>query len=196
MNNNYFIKDDYSPRLEYIQFDDTGNTDLYQKEVYHRIREFFIDKNCSSIADIGCGSGYKLMNNFSDFTTVGYEMPETLKFLRASYPDGDWRLSDFSRPLAEKYDLIMSIDVIEHLLNPDLLINFLKESNFKYLALSTPERDLIKGGSCSGPPSNKHHVREWSFHEFSDYISQYFDILEHSVLSDHDQLIIAVPKTQ
>ena len=33
------------------------------------------------------------------------------------------------------------------------------------MLLSTPERDLARGSGDRGPPSNPHHIREWTIGE-------------------------------
>ena len=68
----------------------------------------------------------------------------------------------------------MCINVIEHLLNPDSLMNYLKKYTNEYIIVSTPERKP----ESKGPPPNIHHIREWERHEFEEYISKFFEIVE------------------
>lgn len=79
--------------------------------------------------------------------------------------------------------MIICSDVIEHLVDPDILLSFLEKSNFKFLILSTPERDSVqmkqRGLLWDGPPVNEAHVREWNFEEFEQYISYKFKIIDH-----------------
>jgi len=71
-------------------------------------------------------------------------------------------------------------DVVEHILNPDDLLNHIKQYNFKYLIISTPDRAVLKNmkeyglKAWFGPPVNRSHVREWSFEEFSEYLKTHF----------------------
>jgi 2-polyprenyl-3-methyl-5-hydroxy-6-metoxy-1,4-benzoquinol methylase len=175
--NNYFIKESYTPRLENKYFDDTVNTDLHQKEVYEFARRIADENNFSKIIDIGTGSGYKLLKNFPDMETLGIDLPPTVKWLRETYPDKKW--SDVFDPV-EGYDMIISSDVIEHIPDPNILLDLIAQSKPKLIVLSTPDRDLLEFGK-DGPPKNRAHVREWTMPEFSDYIGSRFEILEHFI---------------
>jgi hypothetical protein len=35
--------------------------------------------------------------------------------------------------------------------------------------------------SHKGPPGNGSHVREWTFQEFNDFVSQWFKVEEHLI---------------
>jgi hypothetical protein len=202
----YFIKKEYIARGEYHHHDDTNLKDEYQNEVYLAAYELAKEQGLERIADIGCGSGYKLLKYFGDLDTTGFEIEPTLSALRKMHPFNSWSLSDFSRQLkgpAACYDLLICSDVIEHVVNPDDLLNWINNQfTFQYLVLSTPDRDQLihiwkdahyGPQSQSGPPVNWAHVREWSFSEFEKYISQYFEIVSHFHCKGefYDQVIIA-----
>lgn len=182
---NYFIKKDYVCRNEYYHFDDKNYADKCQNEVYQYAKKVLDEKKLNTIADIGCGSGYKLDKYFKDKEFRGYEIEPTLKYLRDTYPKNEWIESNLSlNPKKPDVDLIICSDVVEHLVKPDELLNFINKFNFKYLVISTPDRsEVVKAQGnlqgLKGPPLNKAHMREWSFEEFKKYISQYFHIEDH-----------------
>ena len=75
----------------------------------------------------------------------------------------------------------MSSDFIEHILEPDELLNYMKTFTCNYFLISTPCLEvLIKhfGRKRYDPPQNEAHVREWTFEEFKMYLSKHFKILE------------------
>ncbi len=203
---NFFIKKSYISRDAYTHFDDSDLKDEFQDEIYRAAYELAQKKGLHKIGDIGCGSGYKLLKYFDDRDTVGFEIFPTLDFLRRTYRDRRWELSDFeTKPKIDTFDLLICSDVIEHLVNPDDLLNWIQQLNFKYLVISTPDRDLLTAiwpddvygpQSQSGPPVNIAHVREWSFAEFGAYIGRYFDVINHFHPENefHGQIVIAVPK--
>jgi len=181
---NYFIKDGYVSRKEYCHYDDTGEKDGYQDQVYqisHRIME---KQNLNKILDIGCGSGYKLIKYFSNYDFTGLEIEPTLSWLLKKYPENKWELSDFDNP-PESTDVIICSDVIEHLVDPDMLVDFIKKIDFKYAVISTPEREAIqryqKGHTWDGPPQNPAHIREWAYEEFANYMEDNFEIMKHLI---------------
>lgn len=77
-------------------------------------------------------------------------------------------------------------DVIEHIVNPDILVDYLLSLKSKYYIISTPCRHILchhpkfsnhYKTSWNGPPINVCHVREWTMEEFKQYISTKFDII-------------------
>ena len=137
-----------------------------------------------SVLDLGCGSGYKLIHELGEFETTGLELECNLARLRTRYPDRNWQLSDLGRPPHQHFDLVICADVIEHLVDPDTLLDSLLAIDFHRLIISTPDRSLLHrpwNRRYWGPPRNRAHQREWTFREFSRYISPTFEILDHRI---------------
>ena len=179
----YNIKKGYIHRQEYVYFDDMHNTDGWQKEVYEEAQKIAIEESYKTVSDVGCGSAYKLIKYFEKYETYGYDVEPTLSKLKEKYPSHNWRISDFSTTPDHGTDLVICADVIEHVLDPDALIAYLKKFNAKKYIFSTPERLLVKNlvgeASQNGPPANKTHIREWDFEEFFEYMSTHFKIERH-----------------
>lgn len=177
----YCIKEDYIHRNSYTHYNDIGYEDQYQDEVYQTAFRVLQDNKLERVYDVGCGSAFKLRKYFSEYEFVGAEIEPTYSWLKQAYPTDRWVLSNFSHPV--ETDLFICSDVIEHLVDPDLLLDFFQNSQFKYLVLSTPERNAVqvyqRGYTWNGPPQNQSHVREWNFNEFKDYISSRFEVIEH-----------------
>jgi hypothetical protein len=188
----YCIKAWYLPRRRYIAFDDRTNTDQCQDMVYQAMQSFFMENNLSSLVDIGCGSGYKHVKFFGDYDTVGMEVLPTLDFLKETYPDRRWQLSDFNNPPRETFDMAICIDVIEHLLGPDELMDYIRQIDCKYVGISSPDRDHLGGRGKIGPPMNEHHIREWSRDELVAYVSKYFTVIKSDVVNDYEHYVICV----
>lgn len=104
------------------------------------------------------------------------------------YPNRKWvKSGEASKNFGEYFDncdVIMSADVIEHIVDPDELINFMKKFDTKYFLFSTPCRNKLVNAfpngprtNANGPPNNMMHVREWTFEEFKLYLSKYFNII-------------------
>lgn len=183
---NYFIKAGYKSRTEYVHYDDLEEEDQWQLEVYLRAYGLMKRNEWKTVADIGCGSAYKLIKYLGEFETVGYELPANVEKLMERYPERDWRISDLTKKEDIKADLIICSDVIEHLVDPDALMRYLAKQNFELLILSTPERDICRGANDFGPPQNPAHQREWNFDEFRRYVSRFFQIKEH-VITNNEQ---------
>jgi 2-polyprenyl-3-methyl-5-hydroxy-6-metoxy-1,4-benzoquinol methylase len=188
---NYYIHDGYNHRSEFIHFDDTKLADEWQNEVYKHVRGMAVKHECTTIFDIGCGSGFKLVKYFSEFNIIGSEREPTLSFLRQTYPTKllsfpgrMWIESDFSVLPGENIDMVICADVIEHLLNPNELLEYVQRINPKLFVISTPDQLLRKNEGREGPPRNCHHIREWNMQEFHRYLSDYFFVVQHFISNE------------
>jgi SAM-dependent methyltransferase len=178
----YCIKDGYKARLKNRFFDDTPLKDEWQKEVYLKARTLVDDHGFGSVLDIGTGSGFKLVEYFPDKHTLGIDLPRTVAWLRRKYPDRLW--CDGLEPRTG-YDLVICADMIEHVPDPEHVLEIIEQSQPQLAVISTPDRSLLKRGH-DGPPGNKAHVREWTFAEFAQYIGRRFRVVEHFI-SNHAQ---------
>ena len=180
----YHMQENYIHRETVEHFDDTPFKDEWQKEVYEYAKNVAVAHNYSVILDYGCGSGYKLITNFENFKTIGIDLQPTVDFLKATYPDKQW---DTDYKIHQDVDLFIASDVIEHLIDPDVLLEYIKQCNPKEIILSTPDRNLANinwSYNENGPTSNTAHAREWNFQEFESYISEHFDIISHVITNN------------
>jgi SAM-dependent methyltransferase len=185
----YCIRGSYRHRQSYSYDDDTALKDEWQREVYLRAAELMKTQQLATVYDVGCGSGYKLINYLGQWDTFGFEVPETLRFLRRTYPNRKWRSAAFSNHSHPPADLVICADVIEHVTDPIQLMNFILSVSRKWIVLSTPDRNLVYSRFSPhrlGPPANRTHIREWSFEEFGLFVRQHVDVLEH-VISNRKQ---------
>jgi beta-1,4-mannosyl-glycoprotein beta-1,4-N-acetylglucosaminyltransferase len=202
--NNYFIHDQYQSRLDPQYFNDIENADEWQDDVYAIAHQLAVDNNLFSVLDIGCGSAFKLKKYFgtSQYKVTGTDVEQTVNLLKEKHPDGNWKISNFKDRSIQSVDLIICSDVIEHIVNPDELLEFINSIDFKYLVISTPDRTLqnrwVPPQRWDGPPQNPCHVREWTFDEFHNYLESQFHIHQH-VISHHEhstQCAVCMPKVQ
>jgi hypothetical protein len=199
LHSQYCIDSRYQSRTKYTHYDDMEEQDKWQLEVYLYAYAIMKKNNFIKIVDYGCGSGYKLITFFDEFETIGYELPANVDILKKHYAEREWRVSDFYSNEIIDVDIIICSDVIEHLVDPDILINFFLKQKFKYLVLSTPEKDLVYAENDPhrlGPPRNIAHQREWNFQEFAEYIGSTFQIIQHSITNaiQATQMIVCVKK--
>lgn len=168
----YCIKEGYTSREAVPHFDDTPFRDEFQDDVYEYASK--IHTPLCRVMDVGCGSGFKLLKWFRHLPTLGFEVQPTLAWLKEHYSNRDW-LAFGSKPIVLGGLLICS-DVIEHVEDPNILLEFICTLNPDRIVISTPDRDVLQLDTQDGPPRNIHHVREWNHDEFVKYLEQWFVI--------------------
>jgi SAM-dependent methyltransferase len=193
---NFYIYDGYNHRKEFFHWDDRHMRDGWQNEVYIHAHAYASDRSYNSIFDIGCGSGFKLVKYFSLFDTLGSDREPTLTFLKKEYPAREWMLSDFSFVPRRPIDMVICADVIEHLTEPNELLEYIQRVNPKLIVLSTPDRTRRPTNQEAGPPTHQQHTREWNMEEFNRYVSDYFSVIEHFISNEVQatQCIVCEPK--
>lgn len=177
------IKPGYHHAGKAASFDDTANKDEWQREVYEYALQCMRNEGSHSIIDVGCGSAYKLVHMFGEYQTTGIEVEPTFTWLNKTYPDKNWLVFDNVRPETLAADFVICSDVVEHIPNPDELLQFLQRIDARQFVLSTPERDAVAGKNDYGPPENTAHYREWNAQEFRNYVSHWFNITDQRIFS-------------
>lgn len=190
----YCIKDGYEARTEVPHFDDTSFKDEFQREVYNAAAAQAFLMGARTVYDFGCGSGFKLMFHFPHLFTIGFELEPALSFLRNQYPERVWlepgKTQGYSMGRGPK--LLICSDVIEHVEEPDLLLNQIASLNPDRVVISTPDRVELGMGTEDGPPRNIHHVREWTHDEFVQYLQTRFVI--EATVRDKTTIVIGRPR--
>jgi SAM-dependent methyltransferase len=196
----YGIKPGYRHRRRARFRDATAQTasDEWQREVYVAAADLMRSEDLRTIYDVGCGSGYKLIRYLGDHETIGLDVEPTVTLLKKKYPDRAWHSVSFDQRSFAPADVVVCADVIEHVTDPDALVDFLHHVTGRYLVLSTPDRDLIyprEHHRHFGPPKNISHVREWSFAELAAYIGLKFEVVQHRVTNtvQGTQMVICKP---
>lgn len=158
----------------------------YQWHVYAAARDLMLKHSLKTVLDIGCGPALKLAELIAPAhptKVVGLDEPSVIAYSQSHYPSAQFRAYDIERepfPLDETFDLIISSDVIEHLVNPDKLLDDIKQASTAstWVVLSTPDRDTLRGKDCLRSPKAV-HVREWNMGEFAAYLtSRGFEVVE------------------
>jgi ubiquinone/menaquinone biosynthesis C-methylase UbiE len=134
--------------------------------------------------DVGCGTGHatNYLAKYGSVLAVGVDIsPEAINFARSYYSHPTLRFAPMdSLALAfpdNMFDLVCSLDVIEHIQNPDKylaeIVRVLKAGG-KYF-LTTPNKRFT---SLQGDPSWEFHVHEFFLEELRDTLGGHFSSIE------------------
>ncbi|MAM33766.1 MAG: hypothetical protein CMH28_01685 [Micavibrio sp.] len=173
---------------DYWDANRTRQAFLYQYYVYVYAAELAEKRDIKTIMDVGCGPAPKLRlvhNKNPKAHIIGVDQPSAIEYCQSTYNYGTWVVDDFENPKEDmdlpKADLIISSDVIEHLMNPDKLLDYarLKLADDGVILFSTPDRARMTHEDQK-TPDNPHHIREWTYRELEDYfVSRGFEVVEH-----------------
>jgi SAM-dependent methyltransferase len=144
----------------------------YQEPVYRYARRR-MGESAHTVLDVGCGTGRKLVKHFARKTdrVIGMDQGSGIERARREFPEATWIEGDletdevWTRADALRPDLVICADVIEHLVDPVVLLDRLHDLARGRLVLSTPDRSRLEGALPLGPPLNTRHVREWTMDE-------------------------------
>jgi SAM-dependent methyltransferase len=195
----YGIRPDYRPNHANLTLDErSGKTywneqriatsARYQYHAYRAALALARRRGARTVVDLGCGVATKLNRFFgAEFEIVGVDQPAAIEVCRRRFERGTYIAENFEQPAfalaraVEQVDLLICSDVIEHLEDPDLLLDYVRRvvTPAAAIVLTTPDRVALLGPDALAPV-NPAHIREWSCDEFARYVdSRGFEVLEH-----------------
>lgn len=154
---------------------------LWQPDVLPMAAHLARSMKCKTIIDIGCGRGEKLKPYATEFEIIGVDFGDNLNYCRETHDFGRWLECDLEQSTPDidsetlKQAVVVCSDVIEHLVNPERLALTLAMMSCcaPVVMISTPDRKRTYGYDHNGPPTNPHHVREWTRGELQEWLGKY-----------------------
>lgn len=177
-------------KMNYWNPERTKKSISYQWAAYQWANEIIRNKGISTVADVGCGLAHKLNKLYLDNPNIefwGIDQPNAIVKCKKHYNFGNWLgINLENNPILphKKFGLVISSDVIEHLNDPDILIDYIKKIVLEdgYILITTLERDILRGTGFLNSP-NKAHTREWNTKEFTLYLQSHgLEILSQKLL--------------
>jgi SAM-dependent methyltransferase len=156
----------------------------WQYYVYRLAADLVRRRGAKSVLDVGSGPGTKTRDLIAPLgvDVVLVDQPSTRAIAERTLPGARFveaDLSEIDLDLGRRFDLVICSDVVEHLLDPDPCVGFVRAHlTPDGLALfSTPDRDHLRGPDNLESP-HPEHVREWSGPEFRAYLESRGFVLE------------------
>ncbi|MEM9461533.1 MAG: class I SAM-dependent methyltransferase [Myxococcota bacterium] len=166
-----------------------------QRALIHRFKQQAIELvhrvAPRTILEVGCGEGYMLQALAeggvpADLVGVDFSKPAVL--------DARQRLGDRAqveqrdaRELAEDgrtFDLVMMLEVLEHIPQPAQMLPILEQLTHRHLLLSVPWEpmfrglNMMRGKNVRAWGNDPEHVNHWGRRGFFRFVEQRFRILE------------------
>lgn len=193
----YFIKPNYQPNLVQATYDGSENPAYWNPERLESAASFQYDiyvlaarlasaRAARAVLDVGSGPPMKLNALFQNGGLEIHlvDQPNTALQAARLLPHAKFTAANLETveiDLVTRFDIIICADVIEHLINPDFCLSFIRQhlAPNGLLLISTPERDILRGKDCTSCP-HPMHVREWNAGEFRCYLeSRGLQLVEH-----------------
>ena len=176
----YFIKQGYESRSEVRYCHRSAGSITSQEEVYIAARHLAERLGATTVVDLGCGFGEKARAYLSYLQIIGVDYGPNIAHCQEHHPEHTWIERNLDQPHSldlphlENF-IVICADVIEHMTHPEHLLNTLTQLSTRAAAVvvSTPERDLERGCSHTGPPNNQAHAREWNMLEFQQLLDHW-----------------------
>jgi len=156
-----------------------GRLEWYGEVIEIFVLQSGIDFAGKSVADIGCGLGLALRHidySYGPDSLWGFDFSkEALKWARRVLPNATLKKHDIEKPLNMKFDVIISLETLEHLHKPELCYKNMMDA-------------LVDGGTAFlTVPDGRHgrwegHINNWTLEEFreftgAEYIGRLDDVL-------------------
>lgn len=180
----------------------------HPRSMYNFIKDYCLKKVIShpqypkfiwrpKIVDVGCGIGVgsNIMSQEADFVWGIDKNKNSILFAKEAFTrqkNGIYYSSQISFDVIDimkdnrefmKFDLVVVIEVIEHIYDTHLFLKNIidkfdkknKDEPTEYF-ISTPNRNSPSLGKKR--PNNIYHIREWTKKEFNDLLRKYFESVE------------------
>jgi ubiquinone/menaquinone biosynthesis C-methylase UbiE len=170
-----------------------GSVVPVQVEAYFFALNNYLEEN-AKILDVGFGLGYGLNILAIKAREVnGIDVdPKVFEYCHNTFFGRNPRLNNldifdgYNIPFPdETFDVVTSVDVIEHVEDYNRLIKEMLRVSKKGVFLSTPLR-RSEYTNKDGSPKNYWHLREWSFDEFDKIVRQFGRVEWHCINGSYE----------
>lgn len=144
-----------------------------------------------TILDVGCGEGFvfrALIDAGVQARITGIDRSERAiaDARRRLGGSATLRVTDALdlADLGEQFDLVMMLEVLEHVDNPGRLLRILERLTHAHLLLSVPREpffrglNLLRGRHLARLGNHPEHVNLWGRRAFLDFVGERFDVVE------------------
>lgn len=141
------------------------------------------------ILDVGCGEGFtllKLKNEKIGKSLSGIDNLDTaIKIGKKIHPTLNIKKGDiYKLPYPDNsFDLVLCMEVLEHLDKPKAALKELRRVSSKYVLLSVPNEPyftaqrFLRGQNVKKLGDHPEHIQHWSTKSFKRLVSEFFELV-------------------
>lgn len=162
---------------------------------FHRqLTELVRARSPDEILEVGCGEGFVL----SALREGGVRCPmhgidfseSALAEAQRRVPDATFSLEDANK-LADdgrRYDLVLMIEVLEHLPDPQRMLRLLQRLAKRHVVLSVPWEpffrglNFLRGKHIRALGNDPEHIQHWSRREFAQLAGSHFEVRDKPIV--------------
>ncbi|MDP2946942.1 MAG: class I SAM-dependent methyltransferase [Nanoarchaeota archaeon] len=172
---------------------------------YRTIENILKEIGVESILEVGCGPGFSTLYLSKFFRARKFEASD-VDFKIVKEARGRNPLIDITQESIYKlkrannsFDLVISLETLEHLERPEKALKELKRVTKNYCLLSVPREPLwrllnvMRGKYCKNLGNTPGHINNWSKKKFIDLLGKYFKIKK--IKTPLPWLVVLVQKT-
>ncbi|TPV93606.1 MAG: class I SAM-dependent methyltransferase [Myxococcales bacterium FL481] len=161
--------------------------DRFHREIVNAVQQ----TRAETVLDVGCGEGYTLAAlrdggiaaKLSGVELSGTAVEQAKRRLGAAATVWQGDARELSTEADSRYDLVMMLEVLEHLDRPEQMLPILERLTNRFVLLSVPWEPLFRGANLlrgrhlSRLGNHPEHVNLWSRSAFLEFVSQRFNLV-------------------
>lgn len=171
-----------------------------------RVSELVIARAPRQILEIGCGEGFvlrALRDAGVRCPMRGVDFSETaIAEARERVPDAVFEVQDAAKLAADgqRYDVVLMIEVLEHLPDPQRMLSLLGQLAERHVVLSVPWEPFFRGLNFARGKhmrafgNDPEHIQHWGRAEFMRFVGDHFVIQDAPFVFPWTLIGAAVPQ--
>lgn len=156
---------------------------------FTRIRSAIEAQPVLSILDAGCGEGMTLLQvrDLLPARVAGFDInPDSIAYAHLQFPQAEITVQDiYDLPYPDKaFDLVLCLEVLEHLTEPRRALQSLKRVSRRTLLLSVPHEPWFRLGSLARGKylqswgNHPEHLNHWNPSSFAQFLRADFAVVQ------------------
>ena len=155
---------------------------------YESIKDIFFEIEVDKILEVGCGSGFStqylrefLKDKNFEASEYGADLVKEAQKRNPGVKIQQESIYELKRD-SNSFDLIVALEVLEHLQDPESALRELHRVTSKYCLISVPQEPLwrilniCRFEYLKDLGNSPGHLQHWSKKQFSKFVSNYFKV--------------------